>query len=299
MKIHSSLVPVVFDVFFAAVAGVIAFPLGIYSSIAAAGIVFLVLLASSIRIISQWNRMPVLRLGRYTGIIGPGFQIIIPFIETTPTILDLRVINTTFSAEQTLTKDNVPVNVDAILFWEVSDPEAATLKVQSYINTVQLAAQTALRDVIGKSTLSEMLAGRDSIGKDINELIETRVSTWGVKTISVEIRDVKIPQELQDAMAKVATADREKMARVKLAESESLAADKMLEAAKKYEKDPYAMQLRSLNMMYEISITGKNQIIFIPTESRGFSVPTPIGVLGIEQMGKINKKQSAQKDEGE
>ncbi len=252
---------------------------------------FLVLLSMSIRVVSEWNRMPVLKLGKYNGIIGPGFITILPFFEVTPSVIDLRVINTTFSAEQTLTKDNVPVNVDAILFWQITDPEKATLNVQSYSNAVQLASQTALRDIIGKRTLSDMLAGRDMIGKDIDQVIQERVGTWGIKAISVEIRDVKIPQELQDAMAKVATADREKMARVKLAESESLAADKIIEAAKKYQKDPYAMQLRSLNMMYEVSLNGKNQIIFIPTESRGFSIPTPIGLLGMDEIAKSNKRR--------
>lgn len=276
------------------VAAVVSLLLGgnvLFTTLIVFAVAFLIMLALSIRIVSEWNRMPVLRLGKYNGIIGPGFITILPFVEVTPTTLDLRVINTIFSAEQTLTKDNVPVNVDAILFWQVTDAEKATLNVQSYVTAIQLAAQTALRDIIGKSTLSDMLAGRDIIGKDIDNLIQDRVGEWGIKATSVEIRDVKIPQELQDAMAKVATADREKFARVALAESESLAADKMLEAAKKYEKDPYAMQLRSMNMMYEMSLNGKSQIIFIPTESKGFSIPTPIGVMGLERLGRQKQKK--------
>ncbi len=282
------------DIVLAAVIGFIFSAFGTPAGIAIGLFALLALLGMSIRVISEWNRMPVLRLGKYNGIVGPGFVTILPFVETTPSVLDLRVINTTFSAEQTLTKDNVPVNVDAILFWQIMDPEKAVLNVQAYGNSVQLAAQTALRDIIGKSTLSDMLAGRDIIGKDIDVLIQDRVTEWGIKAISVEIRDVKIPQELQDAMAKVATADREKMARVKLAESESLAADKMLEAAKKYEKDRYAMQLRSLNMMYEVSLNGKNQIIFIPTESRGMSMPTPIGLLGLDELANRQKRRNRQ-----
>lgn len=262
-------------------------------------VIFLILLALSIRIVREWNRMPLLRLGRYQGIIGPGFYLIIPLVESTPFTVDLRVISTTFSAEQTLTKDNVPVDVDAILFWQVSDPEKTILNVQSYFDSVQLAAQTALRDIIGKSDLSGMLAGRDMIGKDIQALIEQRVSIWGINAISVEIRDVRIPKELQDAMARVATSEREKMARVKLAESESLAADKMLEAAKKYQSDLYAMQLRALNMMYEMSLNGHNLMIFIPTESKGFSMPTPVGILGLEQLANqhlnIYNQQNQQK----
>lgn len=283
----------VVDLVFALVIGAIAALAGGIGSGAIVFILaFLILLAMSVRIISEWNRMPVLRLGRYKGIIGPGFITILPIIEATPTIIDLRVISTTFSAEQTLTKDNVPVNVDAILFWQVEDPEKTVLNVQSYYDSMQLAAQTALRDIIGKSQLSEMLAGRDVIGKDIQELIHDRASDWGVKPIQVEIRDVKIPQDLQDAMARVATSEREKNARVILAESESLAADKMLQAAKKYQTDPYAMQLRSLNMMYEISLNGKNLMVFIPTDSKGFSIPTPVGVMGIQDIQKQIQKES-------
>ncbi len=263
--------------------------------IIAAIIALFILLSMSIRVISEWNRMPVLRFGRYKGMIGPGFVTIFPIIDATPYTIDLRVISTTFSAEQTLTKDNVPVNVDAILFWQVVNPEQTILNVQSYINSVQLAAQTALRDVIGKSELSEMLAGRDIIGRDIDKLIQDRVGIWGIKATSVEIRDVKIPQELQDAMARVATSEREKDARVILAESESLAADKILEASKKYQTDMYAMQLRALNMMYEISLNGKNLMVFIPTDSRGFSIPTPMGVMGVQDIVKMQQKQKAQK----
>lgn len=285
----------------AAVAAAFAGPDAVTTAIIAFIFSLIVLLAMSIRVISEWNRMPVLRLGRYQGIVGPGFITIIPIIEYTPYSLDLRVISTTFSAEQTLTKDNVPVNVDAILFWQVADAEKTVLNVQSYYDSMQLAAQTALRDIIGKSNLTDMLAGRDVIGKDIQDLIEDRAESWGVKAIQVEIRDVKIPQELQDAMARVATSEREKDARVILAESESLAADKIIEATQKYHKDPYAMQLRALNMMYEISLNGKNMMVFIPTESRGFSIPTPVGIMGIQDLQQQIKKSKpaskADKDE--
>jgi len=282
---------IILDVVLALVIGVIAsLALGVASGVIVMVLAFIVLLAMSIRIISEWNRMPVLRLGRYQGIIGPGFVTILPIIESTPSLIDLRVISTTFSAEQTLTKDNVPVNVDAILFWQVADAEKTVLNVQSYFDSMQLAAQTALRDIIGKSDLTEMLAGRDVIGKDIQDLIEERAESWGVKAIQVEIRDVKIPQDLQDAMARVATSEREKNARVILAESESLAADKILDASQKYHKDPYAMQLRALNMMYEISLNGKNLMVFIPTDSKGFSIPTPIGIMGIQDLQEELKK---------
>ncbi|MDE1825766.1 MAG: slipin family protein [Candidatus Micrarchaeota archaeon] len=255
----------------------------------------IIVLALSVRVISQWNRMAVLRFGRYVGIIGPGIYFIIPLIESTPVSLDIRVISTPFKAEKTLTKDNVPVDVDAILFWQVKNPENAILNVQSYYDSVLLASQTAMRDIIGKSELSIMLAGRDIIGKDIQDLIEERVTSWGIDAISVEIRDVTIPDDLQNAMARVATSDREKQARVILAESESLAADKMLEASRKYETDPLAMQLRALNMMYEISISGKNVMVFIPTENRGFAMPIPFGVQGIKDYIEQQQKQAKPK----
>jgi regulator of protease activity HflC (stomatin/prohibitin superfamily) len=213
------------------------------------------------------------------------------------------VLSTSFKAEKTLTKDNVPVDVDAILFWQVKNPEKTILNVQSYYDSVLLASQTAMRDVIGKTELSNMLAGRDIIGKDIQELIEERIQSWGIDAISVEIRDVTIPPELQNAMARVATSDREKQARVILAESESLAADKMIEASKKYEKDPVAMQLRALNMMYEVSINGKNVMVFIPTETKGFAMPVPFGVQGIKdvinkEQGRRSKRQDPPSDPG-
>jgi regulator of protease activity HflC (stomatin/prohibitin superfamily) len=272
-----------FDILIAVVFGIAgAYLIGFFSGILLAIVVFIIVLLFSIRVVSQWNRMAVLRFGKYVGMIGPGIYFLIPFVEYTPVNVDLRVISTPFSAEKTLTKDNVPVDVDAILFWQVKNPENAVLNVQNYMQSVQLASQTALRDIIGKNELSLMLAGRDIIGEAIKNLIEERVKEWGI----VAIRDVTIPPDLQNAMARVATSDREKQARVILAESESLAADKMLEAAEKYKKDLYAMQLRSLNMMYEISLSGKNLIVFVPTETKGFSIPTPFGVMGLQEYAK-------------
>ncbi|MEM0149698.1 MAG: SPFH domain-containing protein [Candidatus Micrarchaeaceae archaeon] len=273
--------------------------ISIIAGLVLAFVVLIVVFSFSIRVVSQWNRMAVLRFGKYVGMIGPGIFFIVPFIEYTPISVDLRVISTTFSAEKTLTKDNVPVDVDAILFWQVKNPEYAILNVQNYMQSVQLASQTALRDIIGKNELSLMLAGRDIIGEDIKNLIQERIESWGIIAISVEIRDVTIPPDLQNAMARVATSDREKQARVILAESESLAADKMLEAAEKYRKDLYAMQLRSLNMMYEISLSGKNLIVFVPTESKGFSIPTPFGVMGLQEYAKGNANLSTSAPAGQ
>ncbi len=299
---------IIFVIFIPAIVGYLLSIINVYAGLAIGIILFLILLAASIRIVNQWNRKAVLSFGKYVGIMGPGIHIIIPFVQTTPITLDLRVINTIFKAEKTLTKDNVPVDVDALLFWRILNSESAVLNVQIYRDSVQLAAQTALRDVIGKTELSEMLAGRDVIGKDVKNLIADRVTDWGIEAISVEIRDVSIPPDLQDAMARVAVAEREKQARVKLAESESLAADKMIEASEKYKRDLFAMQLRSLNMMYEISLSGKNLMVFVPTDSKGFSIPTPVGVEGIKELfdksnpknvpGKGKKSDSNGKSDG-
>lgn len=268
---------------------------GYLFALAYAGFILGIILifALSLRMLNEWDRKAVLRFGRYVGVIGPGLFFIVPLVDSTTATIDTRVLSTSFKAEKTLTKDNVPVDVDAILFWQVKDVQKTILNVQSYYDSVLLASQTAMRDIIGKSALSGMLSGRDIIGKDIQGLIEERIQNWGIEAISVEIRDVTIPPELQSAMARVATSDREKQARVILAESESLAADKMIEASKKYEKDPYAMQLRALNMMYEISIAGKNVMVFIPTENKGFAVPLPFGVDGIREF--LEKREGKNK----
>lgn len=303
-QVHSGAVAFGIDVIIILVATLLAYyaagegTAGISSAVAAFFVSGIIVLGLSIRVLREWNRTAVLRLGKYVGVAGPGIYLLIPIIESTPVTLDIRVISTTFKAEKTLTKDNVPVDVDAILFWQVKDPQKAILNVQSYYDAVQLASQTAMRDVIGKSVLAEMLAGRDIIGEDIQKLIEERVIGWGIEAISVEMRDVTIPSELQNAMARVATSDREKQARVILAESESLAADKMLDAAKKYEKDPTAMQLRALNMMYKISLNGKNAMIFIPTENKGFSMPMPLGVIGIKDLAEQQQKSMKGKKSG-
>ena len=183
-------------------------------------IVVVALLAMTIKIANQWERVVVLFLGRFVGIRGPGLFFIIPFLNRVAFLIDIRVITTSFNAEQTLTKDTVPVNVDAVLFWQVVDVEKAALEVKDYMGSVSLASQTALRDVIGKTILSDMLTGREAIDAELQRLIGNRVSGWGIKVISVEIRDVVIPGALQDAMSMQAQAERERQARVILGDSE-------------------------------------------------------------------------------
>ncbi|MDE1857118.1 MAG: slipin family protein [Candidatus Micrarchaeota archaeon] len=263
--------------------------------------VFLVYLAMSIRVLPEWKRSPVLTLGRYTGIYGPGIFFLVPLAQTTPYTFDLRTLSATFSAEKTLTSDNVTVDVDAIMFSRIEDPEKTALQVTDVEGSVTLAAQTALRDIIGQVDLSHMIQGRSEIADEVKKLIDDRVLPWGVNVISVEIRDVRIPAELQDAMARVAVASRERDARVVLAESEKLAAQRMVDAANIYQSNLFAMQLRSLNIMYEIGISGRNNIIFVPTDSKGIGFPTPLGVFGLNSVmsGNLNVGQQDQKGQGQ
>ncbi len=269
------------------------FVIGYYStsSIAAGAALFIVVLliylAISVKVLQEWKRAPILTLGKYKGTYGPGLFFIIPLIQSMPYKFDLRTFSTVFSAEKTLTQDNVGVDVEAIMFTRIENPEFTALQVNDVDQSVSLAAQTALRDVIGKVNLSQMIVGRNEIASSVKTLIDQRVTPWGVNVISVEIRDVKIPDDLQDAMAKVAIASRERDARVILAESEKLAAANMVAAAQTYNSNIYAMQLRALNMLYEIGISGRNHLIFIPTESRGLGIPTPVGVLGIDKLAGI------------
>ncbi|MGA2792275.1 MAG: SPFH domain-containing protein, partial [Roseiarcus sp.] len=214
---------------------------------------FIVALAVSyaIRIADQWEKVVVLRLGRFRSLEGPGLFFIIPIVETAPYWIDTRVITSSFRAEKTLTRDTVPVNVDAVLFWKVVDPKMAALEVADYGGAINWAAQTALRDVIGKTMLADMLEGRDKISNELQKIIDLRTEPWGVNVISVEVKDVLIPPALEDAMSMQAQAERERQARVILGDSERQVAEKFGEAAKTYQDNPIALHLRAMNMLYE------------------------------------------------
>ncbi len=228
-------------------------------------VIILVLVALSIKIVKQWERIVVLYLGRFVGIRGPGLVIIIPFLNTVPYTIDLRVITISFTAEQTLTKDTVPVNVDAVLFWQVTDVEKAALQVEDYQGAVLLAAQTALRDVIGKTVLADMLAGREIIDQELQKTIQARIDGWGINVLSVEIRDVVIPLQLQNAMSMQAQAERERQARVILGDSERQIAKSFEDAAKVYANNPTALHLRGMNMLYEGLKTENSVMVLIPS----------------------------------
>jgi len=259
-------------------------------------LIVIVLISLSIRIVKQWERVVVLFLGKFTGIRGPGLVIIIPFLNTIPYIIDTRVITTSFNAEQTLTKDTVPVNVDAVLFWQVFDVTKAALEVQMYKESVLLASQTALRDVIGKTMLADMLAGREIIDTELQKMIQHRIDGWGINVLSVEIRDVVIPVDLQNAMSMQAQAERERQARVILGDSERQIAKSFEDASKTYAGNPTALHLRGMNMLYEGLKTNNSVLILVPSSvlnTMGLGDTT--GVIALAQNLKKQKEEETGK----
>lgn len=241
-------------------------PLATVVTILAAAFVLALIVSVSVRIAAPWDKAVVLRLGQFRALSGPGLFFIIPVIDTIPYWIDTRVITSSFKAEKTLTKDTVPVDVDAVLFWKVIDPEKAALAVADYTTAISWASQTALRDVIGKTLLSDMLEGRGKISSELQQIIDQRTQPWGVNVISVEVRDVLIPLALQDAMSMQAQAERERQARVILGDSERQVAEKFGEAAKTYANDPIALHLRAMNMLYE-GLKQNATIVLVPSSA--------------------------------
>ncbi len=231
--------------------GIVSFVVACFASIA-------------IKVADQWEKAVVLRLGKFRALEGPGLFFIIPIIDAIPYWIDTRVITATFKAEKTLTKDTVPVDVDAVLFWKVLDPKKAALDVADYKTAISWASQTALRDVIGKTMLSDMLEGREKISKELQRIIDERTEPWGVNVISVEVKDVLIPSALEDAMSMQAQAERERQARVILGDSERQVAEKFGEAAKTYINNPVALHLRAMNMLYE-GLKENATIVIVPS----------------------------------
>ena len=220
--------------------------------------------SSAIQVADQWSKAVVLRLGKFRSLEGPGLFLIVPLIETIPYWIDTRVLTTSFTAEKTLTKDTVPVDVDAVLFWKIVDPKRAALDVADYKSAITWASQTALRDVIGKTMLSDMLEGRDKISDVLQKIIDARTEPWGINVISVEVKDVLIPANLEDAMSMQAQAERERQARVILGDSERQVAEKFGEAAKTYANNPVALHLRAMNMLYE-GLKQNSTIVIVPS----------------------------------
>jgi len=219
--------------------------------------------AASPRLIREWERSIMLRLGRYKRVLKPGIVWVLPGIDSIAAVVDMRIRATPFTAEKTLTKDTVPVNVDAVLFWVVTDAKKAILEVEGYRETISWAAQTTLRDVIGQTELVRMISDRKNLDEELLAIIDAKTSEWGITVQSVEIRDVRIPGALEDAMSRKAQADREKQARIKLAESEHQVAEEMQKAASIYSDNNLAFQLRAMNMTYE-SIKEKGALMVLP-----------------------------------
>jgi len=224
------------------------------------------IVSSAIQVADQWSKAVVLRLGKFKALRGPGLFFIIPVIDTIPYWIDTRVLTSSFKAEKTLTKDTVPVDVDAVLFWKIVDPKKAALDVADYQSAIGWASQTALRDVIGKTMLSDMLEGRDKISTVLRTIIDERTEPWGINVISVEVKDVLIPSALENAMSMQAQAERERQARVILGDSERQVAEKFVEAAKTYANDPIAFHLRGMNMLYE-GLKQNSTIVIVPSSA--------------------------------
>jgi regulator of protease activity HflC (stomatin/prohibitin superfamily) len=237
------------------------------STIISVGAFLVALIISlAIKIADPWDRAIVLRLGRFQSLRGPGLFFIIPIVDTIPYWIDTRVITTSFKAEKTLTKDTVPVDVDAVLFWKVLDPKKAALEVADYNGAISWASQTALRDVIGKTMLSDMLEGREKISSLLRKIIDERTEPWGINVNSVEVKDVLIPASLENAMSMQAQAERERQARVILGDSEKQVAEKFAEAALTYANNPVALHLRAMNMLYE-GLKQNSTIVIVPSSA--------------------------------
>jgi regulator of protease activity HflC (stomatin/prohibitin superfamily) len=251
------------------------------------------ILMQSPRVARQWERAVVLRLGRFIGLRGPGLFWVVPFVDHVSSWIDQRTITTSFAAEQTLTSDTVPVNVDAVLFWMVHDAQRAALEVQDYAQAVSWAAQTALRDIIGRTALADLLRGREQIEGELQQLIDQRSNPWGVTVSSVEMRDVVIPVALQDAMSREAQAAREKRARIILGEAEKEIAHSFQEAALSYRDNPTALHLRAMNMLYE-GLKEKGALMLIPSSAvESMGMGGMLGAAALQQQQLTGGKGAA------
>jgi regulator of protease activity HflC (stomatin/prohibitin superfamily) len=239
----------------------------------------------AIRVVKQWEKVAVLRFGRYIGLREPGMFFMIPVVDTLSQTVDQRVRVTSVSAESTLTRDTVPVNVDAIVFWIVWNAEKSILEVQNFVDAITLSAQTALRESIGRHELAQMITERESMGRQLQKLLDEKTNPWGITVQSVEIRDVTIPQALQDAMSRQAQAERERQARLILGDAENQIAEKFAQAAETYAGNPVALHLRAMNMLYE-AIKEKGAMVIVPSTA----VET-MGLGGMLATTSLAKKQ--------
>jgi regulator of protease activity HflC (stomatin/prohibitin superfamily) len=241
----------------------------------------------ALKIARQWERAVVLRLGKFVGLRGPGLFFLIPIVETVSNLIDQRMRVTDVTAESALTRDTVPVNVDAIVFWTVWDAKKSVLEVADYYDAISLSAQTALREAIGRHVLAEMITEREQLGKQLQSILDEKTNPWGITVHSVEIRDVRIPQELEDAMSRQAQAERERQARIILGTAETEIASRFVQAGAEYENRPLALHLRAMNMLYE-AIKEKGSMVIVPSsavETMGLG-----GLAGLTALGQPKGK---------
>ncbi|HEY6332380.1 MAG TPA: slipin family protein [Blastocatellia bacterium] len=257
------------------------------------------LLMQSPKVAKQWEKAIILRLGRYIGLRGPGLFLVLPLVDSVTAWVDQRVITTAFAAEQTLTSDTVPVNVDAVLFWMVYDPEKAALEVQDYPQAVSWAAQTALRDIIGRTSLHDLLRNREEIEQLLQKLIDQRTNPWGITVQSVEMRDIVIPTSLQDAMSREAQATREKQARIILGEAEVEIAKLFDKASESYQDNPTALHLRAMNMLYE-GLKEKGALMLVPsTAVESMGMGGLLGAAALRQRELARREEDIGSDSGD
>jgi regulator of protease activity HflC (stomatin/prohibitin superfamily) len=276
--------------------GILAFLLCLAAGIAAAkllrspapllaGIAVGIYLMFSIKVVQQWQRVAILRFGRYRGLRGPGLFLIVPVMDTLSRFVDQRVRVATVTAESTLTRDTVPVNVDAIIFWLVWDAEKSILEVENFTDAVNMSAQTALRESIGRHELAQMITERESMGQQLQLILDAKTNPWGITIQSVEIRDVRIPQALENAMSQQAQAERERQARLILGDAETQVSNKFAEAARIYADNPGALHLRAMNMLYE-AMKEKGAMVIVPStavETMGLGGTLATSVVGRER----------------
>jgi regulator of protease activity HflC (stomatin/prohibitin superfamily) len=239
---------------------------GTIGAIIIAAIILITILAS-LRICSEWERKVVLRLGRFGGVRGPGIFFLLPYVERTPFTIDMRVVTSNFTAEQTLTKDGASVTVDAIMYWRIVDAGLAAIRVADYTQAVMGAAQGALRDIIGRNDLSTLLSQRRELDEQLTIILDEQTEPWGIKVQSVQLRDIKVPDNLQDALSRMAQAERERQARVILGESEVQVAQQFSQAGELYRLHPTALHLRGMNMLYETMRSGVATVIVVPSSA--------------------------------
>jgi len=246
-----------------------------------------VLFSASIQMVYQWDKVVILRAGKFRKVHGPGLFILVPLIDRIASFVDTRIRVTDFTAEKTLTNDTVPVHVDALAFWMIWDPKQAVLEVEDYFEAVSLSGQTALRDAIGKHDLTTLLAERDELGKEIQKKLDGKTNPWGISILSIEITEIIIPKDLEDSMSKQAQSEREKKSRVILADAEVEVASRFEEAAKIYSKDPTALQLRAMNMVYE-GIKSNNSLMLMPSSALdNMNLGTVMGTAAFDKVKNL------------